>query len=398
MVAADASQQAGAAAAAPKRLGLWRTDRMPTLQQIADLLGLPAPRGAGDRTINGIAALEDAAPDELTILKSPAFLKDFAHTRAAAVIVEKTIDLASMNRARQNDVRSSDKNKAKTDPTAPQPPAHFFVDDAELALAKVMNAMAPPVPHPPPGIDPSARVAPDVQIGPDCAIGPFVHIGAGTRLGRHCLLHAGVVVGQNVLIGDDCVLFPNVVIRERVLLGNRVTIHAGSMIGSDGFGYRWDGKQHVKVPQIGTVHIEDDVEIGSCVCVDRAKFGVTRVGRGSKIDNLVQVAHNVTIGPNCIIVGQVGMAGSTKLGAGVVLGGQSALRDHIALGDGAMVAACAAVADDVDAGMTVSGVPALPHRQTLREQAALRRLPNLLVQVRDLEEKVRELSNRLKEQ
>jgi UDP-3-O-[3-hydroxymyristoyl] glucosamine N-acyltransferase len=378
---------------------------MPTLQQIADLLGLPVPRGAGDRVINGIAALEDAAPDELTILKSPAFLKDFAHTRAGAVIVEKTIDLASMSHARQAAARSSgkgeDKNAAATGTgvaggvVPAEPPAHFFVDNAELALAKVMTAMAPSVPHPPPGIDPSARIGPDVQIGPECAVGPFVYIGAGTRLGRHCLIHAGVVIASDAVLGDDCVLFPNVVVRERVVIGNRVTIHAGSMIGSDGFGYRWDGGQHVKVPQIGTVHIEDDVEIGSCVCVDRAKFGVTRVGRGSKIDNLVQVGHNVRIGPHCIIVGQVGVAGSVKLGTGVVLGGQCALRDHIALGDGAMVAACAAVADDVDAGMTVSGVPALPHRQTLREQAALRRLPNLLAQVRDLEEKVRELTERL---
>jgi UDP-3-O-[3-hydroxymyristoyl] glucosamine N-acyltransferase len=374
---------------------------MPTVQQIADLLGLPVPRGAGDRVINGIAALDEAGPDELTVLKTPAFLKHFARTRAAAVIVEKTIDLVSLNRARQTVTRSGADGSGTVGGGAvgaAEPAAILFADDAELALAKVMTAMAPPVPHPPVGIDSSARVAEGAQIGPGCGVGPFVSIGASAKIGRRCFVHPGVVIGENVVIGDDCVLFPNVVVRERIVIGNRVTIHAGSMLGSDGFGYRWDGRQHFKVPQIGTVHIEDDVEIGSCVCVDRAKFSITRVGRGTKIDNLVQVAHNVRIGPHCIVVGQVGLAGSVTLGAGVVLGGQSALRDHISLGDGAVVAACAAVADDVDAGNTVSGAPALPHRQSLREQAALRRLPSLLVQVRDLEEKIRDLTKRLPDQ
>jgi UDP-3-O-[3-hydroxymyristoyl] glucosamine N-acyltransferase len=179
-----------------------------------------------------------------------------------------------------------------------------------------------------------------------------------------------------------------------VTLGNRVIIHAGSVLGTDGFGYRWDGKQHAKIPQIGTVIVEDDVEIGSCVCIDRAKFSATRIGRGSKIDNLVQIGHNVTVGPHCIIVGQAALAGSVTLGAGVVLGGQCAVRDHVTLADGAMVAACSGVAEDVDPKTIVSGLPALPHRQSLREQAALRRLPDLVVQVRKLQEEV----DRLKRQ
>jgi UDP-3-O-[3-hydroxymyristoyl] glucosamine N-acyltransferase len=163
------------------------------------------------------------------------------------------------------------------------------------------------------------------------------------------------------------------------------------VIGSDGFGYRWDGKQHAKIPQIGTVIIEDDVELGSCVCVDRAKFSVTKIGRGTKIDNLVQIAHNVNIGPHCIIVGQAGMAGSVTLGTGVVLGGQSAIRDHITIGDQAMVAATAGVHEDVPPKTIVSGIPALPHRQSLREQAALRHLPDLRVQLRKLQEEVEAL-------
>jgi UDP-3-O-[3-hydroxymyristoyl] glucosamine N-acyltransferase len=200
-----------------------------------------------------------------------------------------------------------------------------------------------------------------------------------------------VVISDDVIIGNDCEIFPNVVIRERITIGSRVIIHAGSVLGTDGFGYRWDGKQHAKIPQIGTVLIDDDVEIGSCVCIDRAKMGATRVGRGTKIDNLVQIAHNCNIGANCIIVGQAGCAGSVTLGSGVVLGGQSAIRDHIKLGEGAMVAACAGVAEDVEPKAIVSGIPALPHRQSLREQAALRRLPDLVAQVRKLQEEIQKL-------
>ncbi len=167
-----------------------------------------------------------------------------------------------------------------------------------------------------------------------------------------------------------------------------MTIHANGALGSDGFGYRWDGARHAKIPQIGSVIVEDDVEIGSCSCIDRAKFGATRVGRGTKIDNLVQIGHNAVIGPHCIIVGQAGVAGSTVLGTGVVLGGQSAVRDHITMGDGAMAAACSGIAGDVPPKAIVSGVPAIPHRQFWREQAALRRLPDLVVQVRKLRERL----------
>jgi UDP-3-O-[3-hydroxymyristoyl] glucosamine N-acyltransferase len=200
-----------------------------------------------------------------------------------------------------------------------------------------------------------------------------------------------VCIGDQVSMGDDCELFANVVVRERITIGNRVIIHAGSVLGTDGFGYRWDGTRHVKIPQIGTVIVEDDVEIGSCVCIDRAKFSATRIGRGSKIDNLVQIGHNVVIGPDCIIVGQAGLAGSVKLEANVILGGQTAVRDHVTIGAGAMAAACSAIADDVAPKSIVSGMPAFPHRQSLREQAALRRLPDLVVQVRKLEEQVRKL-------
>jgi UDP-3-O-[3-hydroxymyristoyl] glucosamine N-acyltransferase len=312
-----------------------------TLSDIAAFLNVPAPAGATARRVTGVATLTEASPDNISFLGSDKYLDEFQATRAAAVLVQKRVKL---------------------------PPDHgravFLVDDADLAVAKLLEQFAPPVPRPPVGRHHSAVVAPTASIGENARIGP------------------------NVFIGDDCELFPNVVVRERITIGHRVVIHAGSVLGSDGFGYRWDGSQHRKIPQIGTVVVEDDVEIGSCVCIDRAKFSATRIGRGSKIDNLVQIGHNVTVGPHCIIVGQAGLAGSVLLGTGVVLGGQSAIRDHVRLGDGAAVAACSGVAEDVDPKTVVSGLPALPHRQSLREQAALRRLPDLVVHVRKLQEEL----------
>ncbi len=344
---------------------------MLTLAEIATLLHVPAPAPA-DRTVSGMATLAEAGPNDLSFLGSDAYLKQFAITKAGAVVVQKRVKLPQGAAAATN-------------------PPVFVVDDADLAVAKLLEHFAPPVARPPVGRHPGAFIAPSASIGDGSRIGPNVFVGDDCRIGRNVSLHPGAYVGANCRLGDDVELFPNVVLRERVTLGNRVVIHAGSIIGTDGFGYRWDGTRHAKVPQIGTVVIEDDVEIGSCVCIDRAKFSTTRVGRGTKIDNLVQVGHNVVMGPHCIIVGQAGLAGSVTLGAGVVLGGQSALRDHITMGDGSMVAACSGVAEDVDPKMIVSGLPALPHRQSLREQAALRRLPDLVAQVRKLQEQIEAL-------
>lgn len=343
---------------------------MPSLAEISVLLGLVEPPGAGHTVIAGVAALSDAGPDDLSLLSSEKYLSQLAQTKAAAVLVQRKVHLPG----------------SWTRPS-------LVVDDVELALTKVLPLFAPPIPQPEPGVHPTAQIASSAAISGGVAIGPNVTIGNRASIGPACVLHPNVVIGDEVALGEGCQLFPNVVIRERVTIGARVTIHAGSAIGMDGFGYRWDGKQHVKVPHVGTVVIEDDVEIGSCVCVDRAKFGSTRIGRGTKIDNLVQVAHNVQIGPHCIIVGQSGLAGSCRLGTGVVLGGQAAIRDHIQMGDGAMAAACSAVAEDVEPRTIVSGTPALPHRQSLREQGSLRRLPGLFDQVKKLQEEINRLKN-----
>jgi UDP-3-O-[3-hydroxymyristoyl] glucosamine N-acyltransferase len=240
-------------------------------------------------------------------------------------------------------------------------------------------------------------VAASAVIGEGVRVGPNVVIGERATVGRGTVLHAGVYIGDDTAVGDDCEFFPHVVLRERLTIGSRVVIHAGSVLGTDGFGYRWDGTQHAKVPQIGTIIVGDDVEIGSCVCIDRAKFSATRIGRGTKIDNLVQIGHNVEVGEHCIIVGQAGLAGSAKLGRGVVLGGQVAVRDHITIGDGAMAAATSGIAEDVPPKTIVSGTPALPHRQSLREQAALRDLPDLRNRVKQLQEQVEALKKLIEE-
>jgi UDP-3-O-[3-hydroxymyristoyl] glucosamine N-acyltransferase len=327
-----------------------------------------APPPEGDRVITGMGTLGEATESDLSFLGSDAYLNQLTSTRAAAVIVQKRVKL---------------------------PPGQgrlvFVVDDADLAVARVLERLAPPVPRPPAGVDRSARIAETAQIADGVAIGPYVIIGDHSRIGRGTIIHPNVTIGSDVQIGENCEIFPNVVVRERITIGSRVTIHASSVLGTDGFGYRWDGTQHVKIPQVGTVIVEDDVEIGSCVCIDRAKFSSTRIGRGTKIDNLVQIGHNVQVGPNCIIVAQCGVAGSARLGQGVVLGGQSAVRDHVTVGDGAMSAACSGIAEDVEPKAIVSGTPALPHRQSLREHAALRRLPDLVVHVRKLEEEVARL-------
>jgi UDP-3-O-[3-hydroxymyristoyl] glucosamine N-acyltransferase len=342
------------------------TPKSKTVAEIAAALNCPVPPGAGDVVITGVGTLADATSTELTYLSSDQYVKHLPETRAAVVIVKRRVKL----------------------PSGGISPPIIVVDDAELAIAKVLELLAPPVPRPPAGVDPAARVAKSAVLGEGVAIGPFVYVGERTRLGRGTVLHAGVYVGDDVTLGDDCELFPSVVVRERITIGNRVILHAGCVLGTDGFGFRWDGSKHAKVPQIGTITVGDDVEIGSCTCIDRAKFSVTRVGRGTKIDNLVQIAHNCDIGEDCIIAGLAGMAGSARLGRGVALGGGVAIRDHITVGDGAMVAAKSGVAEDVPPKTIVSGIPAIPHRQQLREQGALRRLPELLVQVRKLEEEI----------
>ena len=253
-----------------------------------------------------------------------------------------------------------------------------------------------PTVEPEPGIHPTAIVELDAHIGEGVTIREFCHIGHHAHIGNGVVLYPHVVIGDGAQIGDNSVLYPSVVINHHVNIGQRVRIHSGSVLGGDGFGYVMDGGKHRKVPQVGTVIIEDDVEIGANVCIDRATMGATRVGAGTKIDNLVQVAHNVQIGRNCILCGQVGLSGSVIIEDDAVLAGQAGLRDHVKIGKGATIGAQGGIMHDVKAGDFVTGSPGVPHKEFLRMEAAARKLPEALRSLRHLERQMQELQEELK--
>lgn len=264
------------------------------------------------------------------------------------------------------------------------------VENPRLALARVLSLFYAPF-RPPRGVHPLAFVHPEAELGRDVAIGPFAVIEEGASIGDRTCIFPQVYVGKGVRIGSDCVLYPQVVVREYCTLGNRVILHSGVVVGADGFGYEWTGEGYEKIPQVGTVVVEDDVEIGANTTIDRATLGCTRIGRGTKIDNLVMVAHNVHIGQHVIIVAQSGIAGSSDIGNGVIIGGQAGVTDHCRVGEGARIAARAGVTAEVRPGEMVSGFPAQEHRRELKERALVRRLPEMWRRLKNLEERLRGL-------
>ncbi len=265
--------------------------------------------------------------------------------------------------------------------------------NARLAFARLLAHFAPS-PERVPGVHPSALLASGVALGPDVHVGAYVVLGPRVRVGARTALLAECVVEADVEIGADCLIYPHVTIRERTIVGDRVILHPGVVLGSDGFGYAQSEEGPVKIPHLGRVVIEDDVEIGANATVDRGTLGETRVGRRTKIDNLVQVGHNVQIGQAALITAQSGIAGSATLGDGVIMAGQSGVSDHVAVGAGAVVGAKAGVFKDVPAGQIVSGMPARPLREERRAQALVRRLPELFETVRRLQRRLEELLTR----
>jgi UDP-3-O-[3-hydroxymyristoyl] glucosamine N-acyltransferase len=261
------------------------------------------------------------------------------------------------------------------------------VKNARVAFAKVLPLFFPE-PVFAAGIHPTAVVATSAQIDPTAHIGPYCVVGEHGRIGARSVLQGANHIGENSQVGEDTNLFPNVTLYPRTQIGNRVRIHSGTVIGSDGFGYVVDEGAQRKVPQIGNVIIADDVEIGANVTVDRGALGPTLIGKGTKIDNLVQIAHNVTIGEHCLVVSQAGIAGSTKLGNFVILGGQVGLAGHLKIGNQVTVTAQAGVMHDIKDGEKWIGSPAVPHRKGKRQMVALQLLPDLIGRVRDLEEKL----------
>jgi UDP-3-O-[3-hydroxymyristoyl] glucosamine N-acyltransferase len=264
------------------------------------------------------------------------------------------------------------------------------VESPSAAFGKISAVFAPPPVRDEPGVHPTAVVAPDVVLGEGISVGPHAVISAGVRLGARCVVGANSFIGENSTLGDDTRLYPLVMVRERTVIGARVILHSGVVVGSDGFGYDFDPKagRHVKIDHTGHVQIDDDVEVGANTTIDRGRFGRTHIAEGVKIDNLVQIAHNVTVGAHSIIVSQTGISGSTSLGRYVTLAGQVGLAGHLNVGDRATIAAQAGLNKDVPAGAVLAGHHALPIRESLKLEALTRKLPELVERLKALEEKM----------
>lgn len=319
--------------------------------------------------ISGVSSLEEAGEEDISYVTGDRYVPVALRSRAAAFLVSRPI-------------KELDR---------PQ----LVVPNPAYALICVIQHFFPTPPKPR-GIAAQVVQGSGVQIGPDASIGPFVTLGNRVTLGARVTLHAGVFIGDDAVVGDDCILYPHVTVMDRCVIGNRVIIHAGTVIGSDGFGYvQHDGRHH-KVPQLGTVVIEDDVELGANVTVDRATFGRTVIKRGTKIDNLVQIAHNVTIGEDSVLVAQVGIAGSSTLGRHVMVGGQAGVADHLTIGDGALIAARSGISRSVEPGEIVSGNPAIPHAVSLRAHALIPHLPEFRQQLRQVVQRITALEQQLK--
>jgi UDP-3-O-[3-hydroxymyristoyl] glucosamine N-acyltransferase len=325
--------------------------------------------GNPDVLIQGVNALDIAAQGEITFAEQTRYTEQVISSHADALVVPEDFpDIPEKNLLRV----------AK--------PRQVFIH-----IVKLFH----PEPVYPQGIHPSAVVAEDIQLDKGVHITECAVVREGVHIGQDTIIESGAHIGRNVVLGKECRIGPNVVLMDEVRLGDRVRIHAGTVIGGEGFGYLWVGDHHMKVPQIGSVQIDDDVEIGCNVCIDRATFGVTRIRRGTKIDNLVQIGHNNDIGEDTIIVSQVGLSGSVKVGRRVILAGKVGTTDHITIGDGAVVGGATAVTKDIKAGESVWGYPSRPMHKVLRELASLARLPRLIQQVKDLRSRLSGMENRL---
>lgn len=337
------------------------------LRELADALGCRLI-GDGEIEIRGLASIDEARDGDLTFVASARHLSRLDATRASAVILR--------------------------DEDGPCPKPSLRTADPYLAFVRGLRLFHPPI-LPAPGVHPSSVVQPGVRLGEGVSIGPLSVIDEGVAIGPGTLVGAQVYIGRESVLGAECLLYPQVTIRERVEIGDRVIIHSGAVIGSDGFGYLRDARgARVKIPQVGRVVIESDVEIGANVAIDRATLGTTRIRRGTKIDNLVQIAHNVTVGEDTVIAALTGVSGSTSIGDRVMLAGQVGIVDHVEIGHDVIVGAQAGVTKDIPAGSAVVGSPAMPHLEFKRVVAAMQRLPRLLKAVQAMEARLRVLEAR----
>jgi UDP-3-O-[3-hydroxymyristoyl] glucosamine N-acyltransferase len=336
-----------------------------TLAEIADRIG-GRLKGDGQIEIKGVSGLQEAQPGEISFLASRKYQQFLNSTRASAVILPEREEIGL------------------------ELPAILHVNPY-FAFACAVKLFHPEKPNYPVGIHPTATLEKSVQLGKNVCVGPYTVIEGKVEIGDDCTILAGCFIGESTKIGKEVFLYPKVTVYHSCQIGNQVIIHSGAVIGSDGFGFAFEKGKHHKIPQIGTVVIEDDVEIGANCTIDRAALGVTRIGRGTKLDNLVHLGHSVEVGENSILVAQVGIGGSTILGKYVTLAGQAGLVGHITLGDYVTVGAQGGVTKSIPAGTTVSGYPAREHKKAKKIEARLSHLPEYIGRIKELEKEVRRL-------
>ena len=330
------------------------------LRELAARLGCTL-RGDGAVEVSRVRGIDDAGPGDLTFVSNPRYVPRLATTRASAVIVTPELETALPS---------------------------LLAGNPYLTFARAVAILHPQA-RPLPGVHPTAVVDPTAELGEGVHVGALAVIGPGVRVGARTVIHPHVVLYPEVHVGEDCLLHSGVQVRERCRLGQRVVVQNGAVIGADGFGFaKDDAGRYLKIPQIGAVVVDDDVEIGALTAVDRASLGQTRIGAGTKIDNLVQIGHSVTIGRDSVLAGQVGIAGSTQVGDRVTLAGQVGVVGHIRIGDGAIVTAQTGVPGDVEPGAVISGSPAIENRAWLKSIAVFARLPELQKRVRELERRL----------
>ena len=335
-----------------------------TLDEIARIVDGEVA-GDGKILITGISGIKEAKDGDLTFIANSKYIPLLEKTKASAVLASR-------------DIKTNQKPL-------------IYTDNPSLAFAKMASFVIGQQQHHLKGVHETAIIGEGVKLGKEVAIGAYAVIEDNVKIGNQTIIYSGCFVGHDTTIGNHCLIYPNVTIRERIMLGNRVIIHSGTVIGSDGFGFTNVAGVHQKIPQIGTVAIEDDVEIGANVTIDRARFDTTFIGRGTKIDNLVQIAHNVRIGENCIIVGQAGVSGSTTIEKNVILAGQVGIVGHLTIGEGAIVTAQSGVSKSIPPHTQVFGSPAKPHQEAKRVHAALQRLPGYAKIIIDLKKRVEQL-------
>jgi UDP-3-O-[3-hydroxymyristoyl] glucosamine N-acyltransferase len=339
------------------------------LKDLAAQIGATVQAGDPEKMIDGVANLAEAGPGKLAPLTDPAYAHLIEKTQAAAIVTKTETQL----------------------PTLPAGAALLWSADPEMSFVQAIRVLNPERTEKP-GIDARAAVEAGVELGADVYVGPYAVIRKGAKIGARASIMAHAVIGCDCVIGDDSRVYPHAVLYDGVKIGKRVYVHAGTILGADGFGYKFRNGKHVKVPQVGIVEIGDDVEIGANTCIDRGALNPTRVGAGTKIDNLVQIGHGVSIGKHCILCGQAALAGSSGMDDYAMIGGNVGIADHVFMGKGSKAGAKSGIGKDVPPGKEVFGLIAEERGVAFRQIAAMRRLPEMLKRVRDLEKKLEELS------